>query len=135
MAGRGPVPQERKRRRNADTYADVSATVVDDGLVRGPEPDEDWSDAVLDWFGVWRRSPQAATFVGTDWQRLRMMVPLVEAYLAGEVRLFGEIRQNESLLGATHADRLRNRVKVERPDDGEPAPVTVLYDANRLAGD
>lgn len=134
MPGRGPAPAERKRRRNADTYADVAATVVDDGEVCGPEPDEDWSASVRDWFETWRRSPQAKVFVGTDWQRLRMLAPTVEAYVAGDLKAMTEIRLNESLLGATHADRLRNRVKVEREAAATLAPVTALYDRDRLAG-
>lgn len=134
MAGRGPAPAENRRRRNADTYADAQHVVVDDGTVLGPEPDESWSSLVIDWYETWRRSPQAKTFVGTDWQRLRMLAPTVEAYVAGDLKAMTEIRLNESLLGATHADRLRNRVKVEREAAATLAPVTALYDRDRLAG-
>lgn len=32
-------------------------------------------------------------------------------------KLMAEIRQNEALLGATHLDRLRGRIKLEKPED------------------
>jgi len=134
MPGRGPVPSEKKRRRNVDTYAENMATVADDGVARGPDADEDWSPGVRDWWETWRCSPQVQTFTGTDWQRLRMLVPLVESYLAGDLKAMTEIRLNESLLGATHADRLRNRVRVERVSEAPEASVTRLYDRDRLAG-
>ena len=134
MPGRGPVPAEKKRRRNVDTFAEGAQHVTDDGVPRGPEADEDWSPLVRDWWETWRRSPQAQTFVGTDWQRLRMLAPLVESYLTGDLKAMSEIRLNESLLGATHADRLRNRVKVERVGSAPEASVTRLYDRDRLAG-
>jgi hypothetical protein len=63
-----------------------------------------------------------------------MLVPLVEAYVAGELKVMSEIRLNESLLGATHADRLRNRVRVESVSGAPEASVTRLYDRDRLAG-
>lgn len=134
MPGRGPVPAEKKRRRNVDTFAENTRSVVDDGVARGPEADEDWSPFVRGWWETWRRSPQAQTFVVTDWQRLRMLAPLVEAYVSGDLKVMTEIRLNESLLGATHADRLRNRVRVESVGSAPEASVTRLYDRDRLAG-
>ena len=113
MAGSGPPPNPNRRRRNADTYADVAAAVLDDGMVRGPEPDPDWSSSVRSWWETWRRAPQAATFLATDWQRLRMLAPLVARYWADpDKALLAEIRINESLMGATHVDRLKARIEV-----------------------
>ena len=55
------------------------------------------------WYEIWRTSPQAKTFVMTDWMRLRMIAPLLEDYLNKPTAMkMAEIRQNESLLGATH---------------------------------
>lgn len=128
MAGNGPPPKETRRRRNADTYADVQARVVDDGEVRGPELPGEHSSYVREWYEQWRRSPQAASFVNTDWQRLHMLAPLVGLYaLEPSPKLLGEIRLNESLLGATHVDRLRARIRVERePEPEEAGGVTSL---------
>lgn len=134
----GPPPSEHKRRRNADTYADVKAIVTDDGRVRGPALTGEWPEAVRAWYDIWRTSPQAAEFVMTDWMRLRMLAPLVGDYLAKPTAMkLAEIRQNESLLGATYADRLRARIKVEKtPAPTMTAPgVTALDDYRRdLAG-
>lgn len=134
MPGMGPPPKETKRRRNADTYADVKAAVVDDGERCGSPLGGVWPQYVLDWWDTWRRSPQAKAFVNTDWQRLRMLAPLVAAYWEAPDRsIMAEIRQNETLLGATYADRLRNRIKVERPAAAEVAAagVTALDEYRR----
>jgi hypothetical protein len=57
----------------------------------------------------------------TDWMRLRMIAPLLEDYLNKATAMkMAEIRQNESLLGATHTDRLKARIKVEKAA-GAPA--------------
>lgn len=139
MAGSGPAPQEKRRRRNADTYADVKAVVVDDGELVGPALEgAQWSQMVRAWWDTWRRSPQAKTFLQTDWMRLRMVADLVEAYLKKPSALaMAEIRQNESLLGATHTDRLKSRIKVVKPDETDevPAGVTAIQDyRSRLTG-
>jgi hypothetical protein len=131
MAMPGPPPSENRRRRNADTYADVKATVVDDGELVGPALEGQWSDLVRSWWDTWRRSPQAKAFLATDWMRLRMIAPLLQDYLAKPTALkMAEIRQNESLLGATYTDRLKARIKVEKPaeDAAAPAGVTALND-------
>ena len=130
----GPPPKENKRRRNADTYAAETRTMKDDGELRGHSLTGDFSDAARAWYDIWRRSPQASTFLMTDWMRLRMLVPLVESYMAVPHHMkLAEIRQNESLLGATYVDRLRGRMKVEAdPEPAEtPAGVTAIADYRR----
>lgn len=119
MPGVGAPPNPNRRRRNADTYADVQRTVNPDNRVRGPGLMGDYSPQTKQWHETWRRAPQAQAFQVTDWQRLAMLAPLVDAYWARpSASLLGEIRLSESLLGATFADRLRARIKVE---DGKPA--------------
>lgn len=125
MAGYGPPPSENKRRRNADTFADQAVTVQADDEVHGPElPDaEAYSSRTVRWYETWRRSPQAAAFLPTDWQRLEMLAPVVELFFAEpSTKLLAEIRLNEGLLGATHVDRLRARIKVEQPKPAPTAP-------------
>lgn len=139
MAGYGPPPAENKRRRNADSFADHKATVVDDGQIVGPPLEgADWSAHARAYWDTWRSSPQAKAFLATDWMRLRMLVPLVESYLSSPTPVkLAEIRQNESLLGATHTDRLRARIRVEKPAEGAPPPagVTALDEYRKsLAG-
>jgi hypothetical protein len=138
MAGNGPPPKENRRRRNADTYADVQRTVVDDGELVGPALEGTWSSETRQWWEIWRTSPQAKAFITTDWVRLRDIARLREAFMVKpSALLFAEIRQNEALLGATHTDRLKARIKVVKPGEKAEAPagVTALDDyRSRLSG-
>ncbi len=141
MAGSGPAPKPARRRRNEDTYSDVSKTVVDDGEIVGPALGAgDWSPDTRSWWEIWRRSPQAKTFIETDWVRLRDIASLREAfYRKPTALLFAEIRQNESLLGATYVDRLKGRIKVTKQaeassSDENAAGVTAINEyKKRLA--
>lgn len=145
----GPAPKTQRRRRNADTYADVQTRVpAKASRLHGPtfrsaigDALELYSDAVIDqvqiWWQSWREAPQAQAFLGTDWQRLTMLAPMVASYIAQPHHMkLAEIRQNESLLGATHVDRLRARIKVETAPETVTAPgVTAISDyRDRLSG-
>jgi len=73
-----------------------------------PMPDGDWLPQVVTWWDVWAESPQAREFTTTDWRRLVTLMPLVQQYWLKPVApLMAEIRQNESMLGATAIDRKR----------------------------
>lgn len=74
------------------------------------------------WWDVWVESEQAESFKATDWMRLQMLAPLVEAYFRrpGHNAL-AEIRQNESLLGATVTDRMRLRMNRKKDSDEQEA--------------
>ncbi len=150
MAGMGPPPAENRVRRNADTFGSDRTTVVADGRMRGPALKGEYAAATREWWNTWRKSAQAQTFAPTDWQRLKMLLPLVEAFHTTSdpqlmVKLLTEIRQSESLLGATPMDRLRGRVSVQQappparrkpaaPDPAAPAAVSSLDDRRaRLA--
>lgn len=126
MAGYGPPPAENKRRRNADRYEGHEVEVDGVSKVDAPPMPGRWPAAVKRWYATWCSSPQAQAFTVTDWQRLHMLAPLVAQYFSTPDRaLMAEIRLNESLLGATHVDRLRARIKVA--EDAPPAttgPVT-----------
>jgi hypothetical protein len=124
MAGYGPPPAERKRHRNADRYEGHEVEVDASATVTAPPLPGRHPKAVQDWYAVWCSSPQAQAFTVTDWQRLHMLAPLVGRYYkTPDKSLMSEIRLNESLLGATHVDRLRARIKVadETPPAGAPA--------------
>jgi hypothetical protein len=135
VAGHGPPPSENKRRRNEDEFADHAITVADDGDVHGPALPDEYGERTAAWYETWRRAPQASAFTGTDWQRLAMLAPIVDAYWAEpSTKLLAEIRLNESLLGATHVDRMRARIKVEAPRPRapeQPAGVTDMTAARR----
>lgn len=146
MAGRGPAPganpnrknAAQRRRRNVDPSFDELPA---DGY-SGPFPPlaASYSNrgrrvrflkATREWYDTWARSPMATRFTGTDWQRLRMLAPLVdEANREPSTRLMAEIRLQESGLGATILDRQRLRMRVgsaEPPaeSESEPEPANV----------
>jgi len=152
MAGTGPAPKAQRRRRNADTFADVQTHVAAPAQSTAPTFAQAvgaladglaWPDGVralvVSWWETWRTAPQAVAFLRTDWQRLAMLAPLVADYFTRPHHMkLAEIRQNEALLGATHVDRLRARIKVEMatPDTGAvPADVAVMDEYRaRLSG-
>jgi hypothetical protein len=125
MAGFGPPPKENARRTNDDTFAEGASEVTAPAsqVPELPNPKR-WLKATREWWEAWCSAPQSALFVQTDWQRLTMLLPLVDGYNREKdplraVKLMGEIRQNEAALGATHLDRLRARIKVaEAPSQG-----------------
>lgn len=124
MAGSGPIPKDpsQRRRRNADP---IAGAVLPAGGPEGPTPElpggHDYDTRTLGWYETWRHSPQAALFLATDWQRLHMLVELVERYWAIPTKeLLAEIRLNEASLGATASDRARLRWSVAEPETSAP---------------
>lgn len=120
MAKRGPVAKDNPQRRNDGAAKDVSGGTND-----APELIGEYLPQTIEWYRTWAESEQASQFTGTDWQRLRMIAPLVDLYFTSPSKdLMAEIRQNESKLGATAEDRQRLRWKIqppEKPDaDTEP---------------
>jgi len=123
MPGFGPPPAENKRRRNKDEFEDSAVSVSASPVTGAPDlPDAGmYCPQTRAWYETWRQAPQAAVFTVTDWQRLHMLAPLIEAFWQEpSTKLLAEIRLNESLLGATHVDRMRARIKIEQPMQ-EPA--------------
>ena len=125
---------EGRRRRNAPTHGEK--VVVDDGLVRGPELAGEYGPETRAWYETWRRSPQAALFEATDWQRLTLLAAIVDRYFQRpSAAALSEVRMNEERLGATVVDRMRARIVVDREVEvvqDEPAGVTSL-EARRAA--
>jgi hypothetical protein len=115
-----PKPDGQRRRRNA---APATSTVSGAGPKRPPALPgaSGYPASVRKWYATWAKSPQAELFSVTDWQRLQMLAPLVAKFFdKPDGKLFSEIRQNESLLGATHVDRLRGRIVIgSEPAAGE----------------
>ena len=112
MAGVGPPPKPpaQRRRRNA---VPPTKKLTEPPPEYPPLPGEHMPQT-LAWYKTWATSPQASRFTPTDWQRLHMLASLVDLYSAAPAKeLMGEIRLNESLLGATEADRLRLRWDVD----------------------
>ena len=124
MAGHGPPPksddQRRRRNKRPPTVKLDAAPVVAPEL---PGADE-YLPQTVSWYSTWASSPQASRFTPTDWQRLHMLAPLVNRFWEAPTKeLMAELRLNESLLGATEADRLRLHWTVEREEaSSAPAP-------------
>nr|BFD90702.1 hypothetical protein KitaXyl93_20620 [Kitasatospora sp. Xyl93] len=138
MAGVGPTPSPNRRRRNGDP---VEGTVLPAGGFTGPAPDlpggHDYDSRTLSWYDTWKRSPQAATFLPTDWQRLHMLAQLVEAFWEEPKKeLLAEIRLNEAALGGTAADRMRLRWSLGSAEVGKgSARAAERAAARRSTGD
>jgi hypothetical protein len=133
---RGPAPKDpaKRQRRNKPPEVEVlpEAPKVDAPRLPAKPGGGRWLTATRRWYKTWCESPQAAGFGQTDWARLHMLAPLVDAYWRGDLAKMGEIRQNESKLGATVADRQRLRWQLpsahrvdeepEGPAERTPAP-------------
>ncbi|MGY1436698.1 phage terminase small subunit [Streptomyces reniochalinae] len=144
MAGFGPPPKDNARRRNADTFgAEPGAVPLDAAEAPQLPTPKRWLKLTREWWQTWADSSQSAHFTATDWQRLLALLPLVDSYhrltvsanaedtrkMRAALEIIKEIRQNESLLGATHVDRLRGRMTSTgpgKPADGPTAPVLDL---------
>lgn len=121
MGARGPVPkatsvtrhQSKQRRRNLEA---ATPTV--------PELPDGYSDETRAWWESWLASPQTSFFAATDWQTLLRCAKLVDLFNAKPTaQLAAEIRQIESKLGGTAADRDRLGWKIDPPaEDAQPAP-------------
>lgn len=160
MAGMGMAPKDGPKQGRYTSPLDEGAVEVSEcsvGAVEAPVLPgfREYSVKTKRWWNTWIESPQTATFTGTDWQRLLMLAPLVESYyelmgsprgrgnITNAMKLMAEIRQNESLLGATHLDRLRGRIKIDRasetsvPQEEEmatPEGVAIMADYRKSLG-
>lgn len=135
----GPLPKEtRQRERDTKRRAGEFVDVYRDGVLRGPtlakaSGESDWHPATLAWWDGWRRSPQAVLFETTDWQALVLAAGLHRVNLRRpSAAAVGEIRQITASLGATYADRLRARIRV---NDATTAPVVPLRSVGTRARD
>lgn len=93
-------PDGERRRRNAPTHGE--SVLTPDGQLRGPELVGTFAAETKALHETWRRSPQAQLFQDTDWSRLALLAPIVEAYLRRpSAAALSEICMNEERLGAT----------------------------------
>jgi hypothetical protein len=128
MAGVGPVPKENARRRNDVDLSHLDPEgEVPEKLKKLRDRANKNADTQL-WWDTWVHSPQAEKFQATDWLCLQRVAVMVNKFYDPKSKSYGshyvaaEIRQNETLLGATIADRMRLRMKAkddkaDTPDD------------------
>ena len=140
-----PIPSEHParardaRRRHATKIATVTGS--DTGVI-GPtltkltgRVTKSWPQPVRDWFDAWRRSPQARLFVSdVEWQHLGRAAYILESFYdpatpaSVRVQCATYVKNIESLLGATHTDRVKTHMKIKPVESVEPAPpATVDY--------
>jgi hypothetical protein len=88
------------------------------------------------YWDTWANSEQAQWFSPTDWMRLQQMAILMEKYVKTQSHfVMAELRQNESLLGATIADRMRLKVHALKSNQQQQldAPPTIEADLELYA--
>ncbi len=126
MAGRGFAPKATRSRARDTKRRDAEMRhVEDDGELRGPPlpegvlPDgEDWHPRTRQWWDTWRRSPQAQTFIDTDWDFL-LDTALLHAIMwsRGKWEFASEVRLRAAKYGATPEDRMRLKLQIDTPAD------------------
>lgn len=120
MPSRGPHPKPDSDRQRTNEPAfervDLGSSPVAKDAPKLPRRRSQRAE-VREWWDDWTASPQASQFGRTDWRRLLMLVPLVDAYFAAAeakdagtlTRIAGELRLQEAKFGATPDDRMRLR--------------------------
>lgn len=130
MAGQGPAPKDpsRRARQNKDPHAQ---TILRFEQAEPPDlptfqigKDGDlveyqWPQRTLDWWEMWKASPQAEHFSSTDWDFL-LDTAVVHARLwSGEMSAAGELRLRVAKFGATPEDRARLRMQFAQADEAD----------------
>lgn len=121
MAGRGaaPKPADRRARRGNDA---TPTTILRFEEAEQPDlPDGfPWPDATLEWWGMWRDSPQAEHFGSTDWSFL-LDTAILHANLwgNGDTTVLPELRLRVAKFGATPEDRARLRMQFAEADEAD----------------
>jgi hypothetical protein len=136
MGGRGPAPKEtHSRARDTARRRTPAVSVVPDTVVRGPElPDGyEWPDATRSWWQHWRESPQAQTFIETDWSFLLDTALLHAELWLGDCSVESALRLRVAKFGATPEDRLRMKLAVGEPAGGPEPRQSARQTANRKA--
>jgi hypothetical protein len=135
----GPLPKaQHARERDTRRRQGDAITLYPDGVVRGPELPGGYQPETVEWYETWRRSPQAQLFQATDWMTLRRLARLYDDDIRrGSAAAKSEIRLAEEKWGATVADRLRLKIRVEdgpvalSPDASTSRPVASITDRLR----
>lgn len=121
MGTRGPLPKDpdKRVRRNKEHRSTIPPRPS--APSRRPMPPGEWLPATQRWWATWCGSAQAEKFTEPAWQRLEMLVVLVDQFWAsGNAATMKEIRQNESLLGATPADMQRLKWDIAEAETAKP---------------
>lgn len=115
--GPAPKPAERRARRNKDP---IPHTVLE--FRRAVQPDlpdgVDWHPQTREWWAMWGRSAQAATFSESDWDFLADTALMHHALWSKQQwTLAAEVRLRVAKFGATPEDRARLRMVFADADE------------------
>ncbi len=125
MAYRGiaPKPDEERSRRNEPIYSRLP--VKWDGKIRGPalSSKREWCEETLEWWEMFRRTPQSMVCTKTDWAFLQDTALLHQRIHDPEkppadssfATLLGEFRRRMSSYGYIFEDRLKLRMEIDSP--------------------
>jgi hypothetical protein len=84
---------------------------------------ESWHQRTVAWWDTWRRSAQARTFVGTDWDFLIDTALMHHTmWSKGRWEFAAELRLRAAKFGATPEDRARLKIEVMEPKQAPAAP-------------
>lgn len=121
MAGRGPQPKDpnKRVRRNKDA---TPTTILRFEEAEQPELPNSvpWPDETVEWWAMWRDSPQAEHFGSTDWAFL-LDTAILHAQLwgNGDTTVLAELRLRVAKFGATPEDRARLRMQFAEADSAD----------------
>lgn len=130
MAGRGPQPKDPSRRARANKDP-VPQTVLRFEQAEPPElptlkvkvegdlVEMPWPDRTLDWWDMWKASPQAEHFSSTDWDFLLDTALVHARFWSGDLSAAGELRLRVAKFGATPEDRARLRMQFAQADEAD----------------
>lgn len=123
MAGRGPQPKPPSRRVRANSDP-VPQTVLRFEHAEPPDlpdlpGDADWPARTVDWWEMWKASPQAEHFSSTDWDFLLDTAVIHARLWNGEATAAPELRLRVAKFGATPEDRARLRMQFAQADEAD----------------
>lgn len=131
MAGHGPAPKTtRSRKRDTDRRDAETEVLNPTGRARGPKlpadvlPDgEDWHPQTKTLWEALRRDPILADETPVGWQfLLDTMLMHHTMWAKGRWEFASEVRLRLAKYGATPEDRMRLKVRVERPGKQPATP-------------
>lgn len=117
VAGRKPKPDGQKRNRVKPVHDWVE--VIDVASEGRPLPFRARKRTAEWWAGV-STMPHCVLWSESDWQFAIDTAALHQAFVAGDVRLAGEIRMREKVLGTTMDSRRDLRIRYVPPAEAGP---------------
>lgn len=121
MPGPAPKPAHLRQRRNRKPGAAVIEAPVAARVPRLPDvAGREWHPLTRAWWrNVWR-SPMAGEYLDTDRDGLGRLAMLVDDYyVAPNVKLAAEIRQQEARFGLSPVDRSRLQWEVQKGEEAQ----------------